>query len=342
MELTLADFEYSLPPERVAQIPMDPRDQARLLVSRGASVEDRVFTELAGLLRPGDHLVLNDTRVIPARLLGRRATGGRVEIFLLEPAGPGGVWHALGRSGKPLRPGLEVFIAPGFSVRLLERDGAQWQVVLVAEDSPEEALARWGSMPLPPYIRTPVAERDLWRYQTVFARQDGAVAAPTAGLHFTTELLERLAQAGIGSTRVTLHVGLGTFQPVRVERLDDHVMHAERYELTAAAAQTLNRVRRAGGRLVAVGTTAVRVLETCADSAGVLHPEVGSTRLFIRPGYRFRAVDAMITNFHLPRSTLLMLVAAFVGYERWRRDYAHALGAGYRFFSYGDATLLFP
>ncbi len=338
----LSDFDYSLPPGRIAQEAAEPRDAARLLVSRASAVEDRLFRDLPSILRPGDLLVLNDTRVFPARLLGHKPTGGRVEIFLLRSLGEPDLWQAMAAANRPVRAGLEVVIAPGFTVTVEARTGPHCRVRLsVADGDPLAAIDRHGRMPLPPYITGSDPNRDRHRYQTVFADKPGAVAAPTAGLHFTPGLLHRLEEAGIGRVTVTLHVGPGTFQPVREEVVNDHVMHGEWCHLPAESAERIRAARAAGGRIVAVGTTAVRVLESGWDeTTGRLMPFSGETDLFILPGYRFRMVDLLITNFHLPKSTLLMLVAAFVGKARLDRDYAHAIAAGYRFYSYGDAMVL--
>ncbi|ABK43122.1 Queuosine biosynthesis protein [Magnetococcus marinus MC-1] len=341
----LSHYDYDLPAAHIAQRPMEPRDHARLLVSRAQGVEDSRFDQLVEHLQAGDLLVLNDTKVIPARLLGHKPSGGRVEIFLLkpDPQHPP-LWRAMTRSNKPLKVGQRVEFGEDFYAELVERQAEGH--VLVALHAVgmglDEAMQHYGQMPLPPYISGSDAQQDKSRYQTVFARRDGAVAAPTAGLHFTDALFERLAAKGVTWCHVTLHVGLGTFQPVRVEDLDAHPMHGEWRQLEADAVAKIQRTKAAGGRVVAVGTTAVRTLESSVDDQGVLQASCGETRLFIRPGYRFKVVDLMLTNFHLPKSTLLMLVAAFVGRSRLRRDYAHAMGKNYRFYSYGDTTLLYP
>ena len=336
-------FDYTLSPERIAQHPVVVRDRSRLLVSHPHAMHDRIFRHLPGFLHPGDLLILNDTRVIPARLLATKPTGGRVEILLLKPLPEADAWEAMTRSNKPLQPGLRVTVAPGFYVTLLERMGPHVRVRLQSDHTPlATAIQRHGNLPLPPYITASNPQEDAHRYQTVFARQPGAVAAPTAGLHFTRPLFARLRAHGIQTATVTLHVGPGTFQPVREAQAARHIMHAERCTLSPQTAQRINTTRARGGRIVAVGTTALRVLETAARKKGRVQPFSGETNLFILPGYRFRAVDALITNFHLPRSTLLMLVAALVGKRRMDRDYAHAMTRGYRFYSYGDAMLLFP
>ncbi|MBF0126413.1 MAG: tRNA preQ1(34) S-adenosylmethionine ribosyltransferase-isomerase QueA [Magnetococcales bacterium] len=338
----MSDFDYDLPPERIAQRPVQPRDASRLLVSRPEGITDGGFADLPAWLRAGDLLVLNDTRVIPARLPGRKQTGGRVEIFLLRPLEEG-CWEALVGSNKPVRPGSEITLGEGFSAVILERDQERFRVRLVARDGDvAAALERFGELPLPPYIVASDRTEDRERYQTVYARHPGAVAAPTAGLHFTPGLLAALSAMGVETAMVTLHVGLGTFQPVRSEALSGHVMHREYIVLSPETAGRVNATRQRGGRVVAVGTTAVRVLESAAGEDGAVRPVTGETDLFILPGFRFRVVDLMLTNFHLPKSTLLMLVAAFVGKPRQERDYAHAVASGYRFYSYGDANLLFP
>lgn len=339
----LSQFNYALPAGQIAQRPVDPRDRSRLLVSSPEKIQDRVFCHLPTFLCPGDLLVLNDTRVIPARLLARKATGGRVEILLLNPLAEAGTWEAMANGNKKIASGLHVTIAPGFHARILGRLGTHFRVQLqVDQGSLATAIQNHGALPLPPYITESDPQQDQHRYQTVFSRHPGAVAAPTAGLHFTKRLLARLRARGVETATVTLHVGPGTFQPVREERLSQHPMHGERCNLSPKAARQINKARARGGRVIAIGTTALRVLESAAVKHGHVQPFSGQTNLFILPGYRFRAVDALITNFHLPRSTLLMLVAAFIGKRRMDRDYAHAIARGYRFYSYGDAMLLFP
>ena len=338
--MRLDDLHYDLPPASIAQEPTARRDAARLLVldrARGTTAHRHVH-DLPRLLAPGDRLVVNDTRVLPARLFATRASGGRVEVFLLEPVGDG-AWSAMTRAGGRLRAGEILTVAGGAAVRLLRRmpDGP-W--IVRGEDADLPALmARHGHMPLPPYIER--AENDVRdaldreRYQTVMARHDGAVAAPTAGLHFTPALFEALADAGVTRSAVTLHVGLGTFEPVRTEEVEDHPMHEEAYVVPLDTAEAVARTKAAGGRIVAVGTTSVRALEASRGLAGA-----GRTDLLITPGYRFHVVDALLTNFHLPRSTLLALVAAFAGLEPVLRAYREAVAEGYRFYSYGDAMLI--
>ncbi len=333
------DFTYDLPPELIAQAPLAERSASRLLVLdpvRGVPA-DRHVCELPQLLRGGDLLVLNDTRVIAARLLGHKSSGGRVEI-LLERALPGNAALAQVSASKPVRAGLSVATAGG-EVRVLERDADLWRLELPGPAL--EFFERFGTVPLPPYIHRAADGADRQRYQSIFARKPGAVAAPTASLHFDEALAAALQAAGIGRTTVTLHVGAGTFQPVRVEDLAAHVMHAERVSVGPAACEAIARARRAGGRIVAVGTTVIRALESAAlEGGGVLAPWSGETRLFIRPGFRFQVADLLLTNFHLPESTLLMLVCAFAGQRAVLEAYAHAVRARYRFFSYGDAMLL--
>lgn len=339
---SLDDYDYSLPEGRIALRPVAPRDSARLLVSRPEeALEDRVVRELPDLLRPGDRLVVNDSRVIPAQLTGRRARadtqGASVSLTLIARLGSLS-WRAFAKPAKRLRPGDTVTIdgAGGAIAATVEmREGAQVHLRFNADP----LLA--GHVPLPPYIAAKRAadSRDESDYQTVYAQNDGSVAAPTAGLHFTDALIDALANKGIGFTRVTLHVGAGTFLPVTAGKLSDHKMHAEWGEVAGGACDEIARTRGAGGRIICVGTTALRLVETAA-ARGTIAPFVGETTLFIRPGFKFHAADGLMTNFHLPRSTLLMLVAAFVGFERMRAIYDHALSGSYRFFSYGDASLL--
>jgi S-adenosylmethionine:tRNA ribosyltransferase-isomerase len=335
----LDQFDYDLPVELIAQEPLPERDASRLLVlprERG-EVQHRSVRELPTLLRAGDVLVVNDARVIPARVRGRKAgTGGKVELLLVEALG-GPDWFALAQSSKPLRAGT-VVEAHGARLEVVEVRGEGELVVRL----PAEGDALWryldeaGEMPLPPYIERPARAEDRERYQTIFARERGAVAAPTAGLHFTPRLLEDLRGAGVGIARVTLHVGPGTFLPVRVRRVEDHRMHRERYHVPPETAEAVSAAR---GRVIAVGTTALRTLEAAHDGAAV-RAGPGSTDLFITPGYRFRAAQGLFTNFHLPRSTLLMLVSALAGLPRIQGAYAEAVARGYRFFSYGDAMLI--
>ncbi len=343
--MRLSDFDYVLPEDLVAQEPVSPRDASRLLVLPAAGpVEHRRFAELEALLAPGDLLVFNDTKVIPARLVGRKESGGKVEILLCEPfdGGLGRRWRAMGQASKPIRAGA-VLAFEGLLARVLEAEGEGFYVVELDREGEalEAALARAGRIPLPPYIRRAPDARDAERYQTIWARAPGSAAAPTAGLHFTDALLARLEARGVRRTAVTLHVGPGTFLPIRGDALEGHRMHAERYEVSEGAAAELAACRARGCRVVAVGTTSVRTLESAFDGARVA-PGAGRTSLFVRPGHAFRAVDALVTNFHLPRSTLLVLVCTFGGTERVLAAYREAVAGRYRFFSYGDAMLLFP
>jgi S-adenosylmethionine:tRNA ribosyltransferase-isomerase len=339
-----SDFDYDLPEALVAQEPVTPRDASRLLVVRpGGEREHLRFADLDRLLSPGDLLVFNDTKVIPARLVGRKETGGRVELLLCEPieGGLGARWRAMGQASKPIRAGTTLAF-DGLSARIVAAEGdGFYEVVLDREGAAlEAALARAGRVPLPPYVRREPSEMDRERYQTIWAREPGSAAAPTAGLHFTEALLARLDARGVRRTAVTLHVGPGTFLPVRGESLEAHRMHAERYEVPRAASDEIAACRSRGGRVVAVGTTTVRTLESAFDGERV-PPGPGRTALFIRPGHAFRTIDALVTNFHLPRSTLLMLVCAFGGTETVLAAYRDAVSRGYRFYSYGDAMALF-
>lgn len=334
-----SDFSFDLPAGLIAQTPLPERAASRLLHLDAAGViADRRFRDLADLLRPGDLLVLNDTRVIPARLLGRKASGGRVEVLVERLLGAGRVLAQV-RASKTPREGARLHLEGPIEAEVLGRDGEFFVLELRGDADALTLLERHGHMPLPPYIARPDGTADRERYQTVFAREPGAVAAPTAGLHFEAGLLEALAAAGVDIAYVTLHVGAGTFQPLRVERLEEHRMHAERVDVGAAACAKVAAARERGGRVVAVGTTVVRSLETAAR-CGPLQPFAGDTRLFITPGFGFRVVDALLTNFHLPESTLLMLVCAFGGYDAVMRAYRHAVEQRYRFFSYGDAMFV--
>jgi len=333
------DFDYELPEDRIAQEPA-PRGESRLLVlDEQGRDRHRHVRDLPRLLKPGDLLVLNDTKVIPARLLGRRtgAGEGRMEVLLVEKIGDR-EWDALVRPGRRARPGTELLFED-LTAEVIDRrpDG---RIRLRFSEPVEPHLDRLGHVPLPPYIHRPDETADRERYQTVFARQPGAIAAPTAGLHFTADLLEEIASAGIGIAKVTLHVGIGTFKPVTAERIEEHRMERERYEIGEEAAEAVSRTQASGGRIVAVGTTVVRTLESAAlAGGGKVRPGTGSTDLFITPGFRFQVVDVLLTNFHLPRSTLLMLVSSFAGRERVLAAYEEAIREGYRFYSYGDAML---
>ena len=389
----VSDYEYHLPPRRIARYPADQRDESRLLVVDrvGEGLRHLRFRHLPELVEAGDLLVVNESRVLPVRLLGRKPTGAPAEILLLRPwpgegrrdpalppglegqasRPPGGsmglrpegappsalsaqesthvggspsggkLWEALVRPGGKLKPGRRVEVAPELEVEILDSlPGGGRLVRLVTEMQGEAALERYGHMPLPPYLEREDEALDRERYQTVYAGPPGSVAAPTAGLHFTDGLLDDLALRGVGMARVVLHVGVGTFRPVEVEDPREHRMHAEAYTISPGAAEAVNRTRNAGGRIWAVGTTVVRTLESAAGEDGRVRPGSGQTDLFIRPPFRFRVVDRMITNFHLPRSTLLMLVAAFAGYRRTMDAYESAVAEGYRFYSYGDAMAI--
>ena len=334
-----SDFHYELPEELIAQQPLAERSASRLLTLDGATgaITDRQFRDLPGFIEPGDLLVFNDTRVIPARLFATKESGGKVELLLERPLDARlALVHA--RASKPLRPGMEI-ASRGGVIRILEKRGDLWAVEL--PDVALEFFERHGQMPLPPYIRREPVAADSARYQSIFARTPGAVAAPTASLHFDEALLSGLAARGAQRAFVTLHVGAGTFQPVRTDSVGAHVMHAEFVAVSAATCDVIAATRARGGRVVAIGTTVVRALESAAGN-GALAPHVGDSSLFIVPGYRFRVVDAIVTNFHLPESTLLMLVSAFAGRDHVLAAYRHAVDARYRFFSYGDAMYLTP
>ncbi|WP_243412225.1 tRNA preQ1(34) S-adenosylmethionine ribosyltransferase-isomerase QueA [Cognatiluteimonas telluris] len=337
-----SDFHYALPPELIAQAPLPERSASRLLVVPPAPMPlgDLGIRDLPPLLEPGDLLVFNDTRVIPARLHGAKASGGRVEI-LIERLLPGNEARAQIGASKTPRAGSRIQLDAGGEVEVLGREGEFYQLRFHVEGALEDWLQQAGQLPLPPYIHRAPGAEDASRYQTVFARAPGAVAAPTAGLHFDEALLAALAARGIESGHVTLHVGAGTFQPVRVDDLDQHRMHSEWLNVDADLVANVRRTRERGGRVIAVGTTVVRALES-AMQGGELRPYAGDTSIFILPGVRVRSIDALLTNFHLPESTLLMLVSAFAGKERIFEAYAHAIAQRYRFFSYGDAMLLFP
>lgn len=337
--MRLADFDYDLPEGLIAKQPLAERDASRLLfLPAKGGLEDRRIRDLPDMVRSGDVWVFNDTRVVPARLLGRKASGGKVEILLLGPAKEQHVWRAWGKSNKPLKAGMHLTFAEGFHAEVISWTGKQVRIRLHAADV-AAAIAAHGHMPLPPYIDRADTAADRERYQTVYARHAGAVAAPTAGLHFTPGLIEAISDAGAKVCYVTLHVGPGTFQPVTAERIEDHAMHRESYAVPQAAAKTVNAALMEGRRVVAVGTTALRTLEAAFHQDGIRSGR-GKTDLFIYPGYRFRVASALVTNFHLPRSTLLMLVCALGGRERVLAAYQHAMACGYRFYSYGDAMLL--
>ncbi|MGQ0664170.1 MAG: tRNA preQ1(34) S-adenosylmethionine ribosyltransferase-isomerase QueA [Pseudomonadota bacterium] len=338
--MKVSEFDFELPAALIAQHPASPRDSARL-IEVGAALADWSVGDLPHLLKAGDLLVYNDTRVIQARLAGWRGAA-RVEVTLhrrLDSA----TWRAFARPAKRLKPGDRIEFAPGLAATVAARgEGGEVELAFAPSGDLMAALERHGSMPLPPYIRRPRGgdPRDLRDYQTMWAEKEGAVAAPTAGLHFTPALIDALERAGIARAALTLHVGAGTFLPVKVEDTEAHAMHAEWGEVSGATAAAVEAARARGGRIVAVGSTSLRLLETAADARGRVREFAGETRLFVTPGYRFKVVDLLLTNFHLPRSTLFMLVAAFAGLARMRSAYAHAIARGYRFYSYGDCCLL--
>ncbi|RJQ47832.1 MAG: tRNA preQ1(34) S-adenosylmethionine ribosyltransferase-isomerase QueA [Gammaproteobacteria bacterium] len=338
-----SDFYFELPHELIAHYPVEPRSASRLMCLEGGAVLDALFTDLPGKLKAGDLLVFNDTRVIPARLLGRKESSGKVEI-LIERIIDGQRALAQARASKPLRPGTRLILhkdAQQAAARVLARTDDFYEIEFEDSGNLYDILNQIGHVPLPPYIARADEARDKERYQTVYARRPGAVAAPTAGLHFDQLLLDTLAAKGVESAYVTLHVGAGTFQPVRVENLAEHKMHKEYLEVPARVCEQVRAARSRSGRVIAVGTTAVRALES-ASHHGEIKPFQGETGIFIYPGYEFKSVDALITNFHLPESTLLMLVCAFGGYERVMAAYRHAITRKYRFYSYGDAMFLTP
>lgn len=339
-----ADFDYHLPEDRIAQAPVTPRDQARLLHVAHGGLGDRIVRDLPALLRPGDLMVVNDTKVIPAQLTARRGAA-RIGITLDRPD-PRGDWHALARNARRLKDGDELAFEGNAALRATVLRGNDNGAVILrfnlAGADLRAALDTAGALALPPYIARPhgITACDGQDYQTMFAAREGAVAAPTAGLHFTPELMDHLRSSGVGLATVTLHVGAGTFLPVRADEIADHHMHAERGAVSPATAAAINAARARGSRILAVGTTTLRLLETATDQDGRVAPFAGDTAIFIHPGVPVRSADLLLTNFHLPRSTLFMLVCAFAGAERMKAAYSHAIAAGYRFFSYGDATLL--
>ncbi|HHV63317.1 MAG TPA: tRNA preQ1(34) S-adenosylmethionine ribosyltransferase-isomerase QueA [Firmicutes bacterium] len=338
------EFDYYLPPELIAQEPVEPRDRCRLMVLRrhDGTIEHREFKDIVDYLRAGDVLVLNNTRVIRARLSGRRKdTGGKLEILLLREIGDD-QWEVLVKPGRRARVGSFVSVGDGtLDGEILDKTATGGRRIRFTSHSGEdvgEVLRRCGMVPLPPYIKKEVKDEES--YQTIYAELEGSVAAPTAGLHFTRELLDDIEALGVKVVKITLHVGIGTFRPIKVANVEEHTMHEECYEVPPEAAGVINEARSAGGRVVAVGTTSVRTLETVADPSGRIHPGHGWTNIFIYPGYNFKAVDALVTNFHLPKSTLIMLVAAFCGKENIMRAYKIAVDERYRFFSFGDAMLI--
>ncbi len=345
--MKLDDFDFDLPERLIATRPARPRSSARLLLAEGDGIADRHVFDLPDILRPGDRLVLNDTRVIPARLFGTRTRGdavAKIEVTLMEPEA-GGTWAAMAKPLRKLAPGDRLAFDAGLGAAVADKADDRVSLRFDLEgDAFQEALNRAGAMPLPPYIagKRAADEQDKDDYQTVWAKRPGAVAAPTASLHFDAPLLAALTARGIGMTHVTLHVGAGTFLPVKVEDVTTHRMHAEWGQISPEAAAEINATRAAGGRIIPVGTTALRLLESAAAEDGSLAPWEGETDIFIYPGFRFRVADALMTNFHLPKSTLMMLVSALMGKSRIDRIYAHAIAAEYRFFSYGDSSLLVP
>lgn len=339
--MNTSEFYYDLPQELIAQTPADPRDSSRLLVYNRAegSVQHKIFRDIIDFLNPGDALVINDTRVIPARLYGKKQGTGRQVEFLLLNQLSGDTWEVILRPGRKLRPGDRVSFAEELEAEILEKqeDGVT-KVKFCFQGSFEALLDEYGNMPLPPYITKRLEDRE--RYQTVYAKERGSAAAPTAGLHFTPELMENIKKKGVDIIPVLLHVGLGTFRPVKAARLEDHKMHSEYYSISEESAHRINAVKERGGRVIAVGTTSVRTLESAADQEGRVKEQSGNTDIFIYPGYRFRCVDALITNFHLPESTLLMLISAFMGKEQALEVYRLAVQEKYRFFSFGDAMFI--
>ena len=342
--MKVSEFDYYLPKELIAKFPVEPRDSARLLVlnRRTGELEHRIFKDIVDYLNPGDLLVVNDTKVIPARLFGKLETGGRVEVLLVRQVEPD-VWEVMARPARKLKEGKRVVFDEELSAVVTGYGGEGKRFLrfeLAGDRSFMDKLEEIGHVPLPPYIEREERPEDREKYQTVFARREGAVAAPTAGLHFTEELLRRLENKGIIIKPVTLHVGPGTFKPVKVENVEDHRMDYETYSVPEETAKAIEETRKRGNRIVAVGTTVVRTLESAAGEDGTVKAGEGRTNLFIYPGYRFKVVDALITNFHLPRSTLIMLVSAFGGKERVLNAYREAVKKGYRFYSYGDAMLI--
>jgi len=334
-----ADYDFHLPAALIAQTPLAQRDASRLLIvdRKSERITHGCFTDIVGLTQPNDALVLNTTRVVRARLFGERASGAAAEILLLRSLGDGR-FEAMVKPGGKLRPGRVIRIAPDFEAEILEVTERATRIVQLRSRLPvNEAIARYGHVPLPPYISRADSDSDAERYQTVYAREDGSVAAPTAGLHFTPELLASIENRGVRRVEVVLHVGAGTFKPVETDDPADHPMHEEWYSVGSRAADALNQTRSKGAEIWAVGTTTARTMESAGHEDGSFSSKEGDTSLFIRPGYRFHAVDKLVTNFHLPRSTLIMLVAAFAGYDLTMRAYREAIDAGYRFYSYGDA-----
>lgn len=341
--LTLKDFNFDLPPDRIASRPISPRDAAKLLVVKDGGLSDRQVCDLPQLLRAGDLLVFNDTKVIPARLIGQ--CGDKEIEILLHRVAEGGNWQAMARPAKKLRLGDVIVFGKDFSAEVRAKDPEQGFVYLrltAKRDDVTGALLQYGHIPIPPYFNRADDDQDKRDYQTMFAKSEGAVAAPTAGLHFTESLMNNLKQTGIDHAFVTLHVGAGTFAPVRTENIADHVMHAEWYDVSPKTADKIREVKKNGGRIIAVGTTVARSLESAAIAKDQIKPRQAETKIFITPGYEFKIADLLLTNFHLPQSTLLMLVSAFAGIDTIKNAYVHAIAHDYRFYSYGDACLLYP
>lgn len=340
--MELKEFYYHLPEDLIAQEPLEDRSKSRLLVlhKNDGAIEHRIFEDIIEYLEPGDCLVLNDTKVIPARLVGtRKDTGGKVEFVLLKRTGKD-IWEILVKPGRRAKIGSEIIFGDGrLRARIIDYTDAGGRIAEFYYDGIfEQVLDELGQMPVPPYIKKKLKDKD--RYQTVYARYPGSAAAPTAGLHFTKDLLAGITNKGVETAYITLHVGLGTFRPVRVKNIEEHKMHAEYYEVSSEAAQKINSAREKGRRVIAVGTTSTRTLETVADENGQIEPKSGWSDIFIYPGYRFKAIDGLITNFHLPESTLIMLVCAFAGKEKVFRAYEEAINKKYRFYSFGDAMLI--
>jgi len=337
-------FDYNLPEELIAQFPLPKRDESRLMVldRKTETINHRIFSQLPDFLNNGDLLVMNNTKVIPARLIGKKEkTGGNVEILLLSVMADG-LWKALVKHSSRIKYGSKVIFGDGrLTARILDKTESQERLVkFETDDDPKKLIEEFGKPPLPPYIKREIEPEDKERYQTIYAKEEGAVAAPTAGLHFTESVFENLKAKGIDRVEITLHVGLGTFQPVKTENVENHVMHEEIFSIPSEVAKRINETRSKGGKIVAVGTTTVRTLESSVNANGEIIPRSGSTNIYIYPGFKFRAIDAMITNFHLPKSTLIMLVCAFAGRDFIMRAYHSAIKEKYRFYSYGDAMLI--
>lgn len=342
--MKVSDFDYELPKELIAKFPVEPRDSSRLMVlhRNTGEIEHRIFRDIVEYLKPGDVLVINDTKVIPARLFGKLETGGKVELLLVRQPGLG-IWEVMAKPARKLKKGKRIYFDEELEAVVKGYSGEGRRIVefiLKSNKDFMEKLEEIGHIPIPPYIEREEKPEDREKYQTIFARKEGAVAAPTAGLHFTEELLQKLKDKGIIIKNITLHVGPGTFKPVKVENVEEHQMDYETYHVPENTAAEINRAKEEGRRVIAVGTTVTRTLESAAEKDGKVKPGEGSTNLFIYPGYRFKVIDALITNFHLPRSTLLMLVSAFAGRERILNAYREAVEKGYRFYSYGDAMFI--